>query len=30
MPEDIVRTTFNRSYSITADIEVPAKGVKEE
>jgi arylsulfatase len=29
MPEDIVRTTFNRSYSITADIEVPAKGAKE-
>jgi arylsulfatase A-like enzyme len=26
MPEDIVRTTFNRSYSIVADIDVPAKG----
>lgn len=26
MPEDIVRTTFNRSYSIVADIDVPEKG----
>jgi len=28
MPEDIVRATFNRSYSITADTEIPAKGAE--
>jgi arylsulfatase len=28
MPEDIVRTTFNRSYSIAANVEVPEKGAE--
>jgi len=26
MPEDMIRTTFNRSYSITATLEVPKEG----
>jgi hypothetical protein len=29
MPEDIIRTTFNRSYEITCEIEVPENGKAE-
>jgi len=28
MPEDIVRTTFNRSYSITANVDIPESGAE--